>query len=180
MDWSKAKTILIIALLITCLILGGILLWQKISAQKEDKEAAAAAKEYLESQGVSFNCDIPLTRPSLPVLFVGFYPVYSSQLPQYEDISEYSNVRIEIENILPFMPMLLSAGEEKAQVGTASSAVLKAAADAENPNSLQINSINLIYYINAQDINENSRDTAIPSWKIDTNQGVFYINAFEQ
>ncbi len=180
MDWYKAKTILIIALLVTCLILGGILGWQKISARKEDQEAAVSAVEFLEYQGVSFNCDIPLTRPKLPVLFVGFYPIYSSQLPKYEDISEYDKVRVEIENTMPYLPMLISSGEERAQVGTASSAVLKAAVDAENLKTLQINSINLVYYIDAQDINENSRDTAIPSWKIETNQGVFYINAFEQ
>lgn len=180
MDWSKAKNILIIALFITCLILGGILGWQKYQEAAADKDAALSAEEYLESQGVSFNTDIPLKRPSLPVLFVGFHAAYSSQAPEYEEVSRYKGIEVEQENLMPYYATLISVGKEKAKVCTASSAVLWAAAEAEGLKGLEINNIDLVYYVGAQDINENSRDTAIPSWKVETNRGVFYINAFAQ
>ena len=67
MDWAKAKTILIIALLAICLLLGGILVARAANEKAMDAAAADSALEYLELQGISFNCDMPENRPSLPV-----------------------------------------------------------------------------------------------------------------
>jgi len=194
MDWSKATNILIVALLITCLILGGILLGQKLDEDKAAKAAALATEEYLKSQGVSLNCDIPMDRPSLPVLFIHFKSMSLSA--QFQELKSYKGIPLAFDKTSAYIPELVSAGKEKARVITASSALLKAVAQAGEAGAynagsdksgstagmapLVINEISLVYYVDPEGFDPTSEDTAIPSWLIKTSAGDFYINAYEQ
>ena len=174
MDWAKAKTILIIVLLIICLLLSGVLIARGAKERAEDKLAAASAQEYLCSQGTSFNCDIPLERPSMPVLFVHFN---NPTLNRTVILEEYKGIKV-IANTSGYIPELSSAGKAKAKIITASSAVLKAAALAEDLKGLEIKNIELVYYIDPEGFNPTSEDTALPCWAVTTNRGTFYINGY--
>lgn len=175
MDWAKAKTILIIALLAICLLLGGILVARDANEKAETRNAANAALEYLENQGISFNCDVPLNRPSLPVLFVHFNPATQNRT---NILKEYKGIDIVAGGQPGYMPELSSAGKAKAKVITASSAVLKAVAQAGDPKGLEINSVELVYYVDPEGFNPNSEDTAVPCWAVRTSRGIYYINAY--
>lgn len=179
MDWYKAKTVLIIALLITCLILGGVLLLRNRAELKADKDAADAVLEYLKNQGVSVNCDLPLERPSLPVLFVELM----SGNKDGEVLSEYKGLPVE-SNLSGSVPVLSSEGDKKAKIRTAGSALLSACTEGEGGvgvrsiKGLSINSVKLVYYVGAQSEAVGAKDTAIPCWKIETDRGSYYINAY--
>lgn len=175
MDWAKAKTILIIALLAICMILGGILAARAVNEKAADAAAADAALKYLEMQGISFNCDMPEKRPSLPVLFVHFNPAY---LNRTNILTEYEGVGIVAGGQPGYVPELSSAGKAKAKVITASSAVLKALAEAGDPKGLEISSVELVYYVDPEGFDPDSEDTAVPCWAVRTNRGTFYINAY--
>ena len=191
MDWSKATTILIIALLAVCLMLSGILVYRNQEAKKADAEAAMLAVEYLKTQGASAICDIPLERPSLPVLFIHFnpastehtnilenykgYPVITGRSKTVQDMLPSENGAVEIR---AFLPELTSVGNAKAKVISASSAVLNAATLADNIKGLEIRSVRLVYYIESDGFNPMLEDTSLPCWEVDTNRGTFYINAY--
>lgn len=172
MDWSKAKTILIAILLVLCLILSGILFSRKLDEAKAIEAGRVAAKEYLEGIGVVLNAEIPKTRPALEVLFLqrkegatqlknGHYLVYTN---------EASNVSYEITE----------HGKGKAKVISASSALLQMATMTENPKGLEINDIELCYYVDDKGFKpqETNTDTAIPAWRIESSNGVYYILAY--
>ena len=179
MDWYKAKTVLIIALLITCLILGGVLVLRHSAQIKADRQAAEAVLEYLKDQGVSVECTLPAERPSLPVLFVELAAKDSGK----EALASYKKLPVE-SNLKSSIPVLSAEGDKKAKIGTAGSALLQACTETENGvgvnalSGLRINSVELVYYIGAQSEEKGAKDTAIPSWKIDTSRGLFYINAY--
>ena len=174
MDWAKAKTILIIVLLIFCLGLSGILINKKVEEKKETEKSIAAVTEYLNNVGVTLSVDIPKERPSLPVLFVEYRNEGSKEL-NYKKYSVYTNTGSSKEY------SIASVGKEKAKVVSASSALMNALSQAtEDPSTLKINQVELCYIIGNTDAlpEVGSKDTAIPAWKISTNNGVFYILAY--
>lgn len=176
MDWAKAKTILIIALLIICLLLSGVLVARNTRESRNDKLAAQNAVEYLTNQGASLICDIPFKRPSLPVLFIHFN---QASLNRTNILEDYKGIKLVAPGEPGYLPELSSAGKAKAKVITASSAVLKAAAEAGEYKGLEIKSIELVYYVDPEGFNPQSEDTAIPCWAVSTNRGTYFINAYD-
>jgi hypothetical protein len=193
MDWSKAKTILIIVLLAICLWLSGTLVYREVLENKETARAAIYVREYLETQGASYIADIPLDRPSLPVIFLEM-----QETGKAEPLTSFSGFKVCYSGS-GLVPVLEKAGKNKAKVGTASSALMMVAGNltereqgdpekslpseadfsVSNPvKGLEINSITLVYYVDFSGGSAGSKDTAIPSWRIETNRGTFYINAF--
>lgn len=196
MDWSKAKTILIIVLLAVCLWLSGTLVYREVLENKETARAAIYVREYLETQGASYIADIPLDRPSLPVIFI-----IMQEAGQAEPLTNFKGFEVCYPGS-GLVPVLEKAGKNKAKVGTASSALMMVAGNltereqgepdepdgnlppeadvsASNPvKGLEINSVTLVYYVDFSGGSAGGKDTAIPSWRIETNRGTFYINAF--
>ncbi len=188
MDWNKAKTILIIVLLTVCLWLSGMLVYRSVLEKKETAQAAVYVREYLENQGASYIADIPLERPSLPVIFI-----VMQQAGKAEPLTHFKNLEVCYSGS-DLVPVLDKAGNNKAKVGTASSALMMVAgkltegeqnsssetgASANNPiKGLEINSITLVYYVDLSGGSAGDKDTAIPSWRIETSRGTFFINAF--
>jgi len=176
MDWAKAKTILIIALLVICMLLGGILVARNTRERIADKQAAQNAVDYLMNQGASSICDIPLSRPSLPVLFIHFN---QASLNRSVNLEEYKGIKLVAPGQPGYLVELSSAGKSKAKIITASSAVLKAAYSAGKYEGLEIQSIELVYYVDPEGFNPQAEDTALPCWAVKTNYGTYYINAYD-
>jgi len=174
-DWSKAKTILIFVLLIVCLILSGILVNEKMAERKALEDAVEETKIYLKSQGIDLKTDIPLDRPSLPVLFVEYEENTGSDALSYGDYMVYTASGSSKGYTIK------SEGESKAKVISANTALLSAVlSKLETGKELTITKVELVYYIDAETYQgmPASSDTAIPAWRIETKDGVFYINAY--
>ena len=177
MDWSKAKTILIIALLIVCILLGSLLGIKEIERKKLDASTLEQTKKYLESLEIEYNKDIPLSRPLLPVLFVEYKGGETkTENPSYKGYPVCGGSETE-------MPCSIKeAGKKKARIMSASAALLQFIGDLHgDTDGLSIENISLIYYIDNSLYAESSgNDTAIPTWKIESSAGNYYINAYSQ
>ena len=174
MDWSKAKTILIIVLLIFCLVLSGILLVRNINESKELESNAKAALEYLTSVGVKVETEIPNQRQALAVLFVEY-----NELSSNDAKLAYRNFNVYTSFGSTKGYTITSEGKNKAKVVSASSALLSAVSEFENTQDLAIKDIELCYYIDSNGKPQNgSRDTAIPAWRITTNKGTSVVSAY--
>lgn len=77
MDWSKAKSILIIAFIVTNLILGYVLVENKSMEETFNKEFIEDVREKLLENNITIIPKIPVDTPSLPKLTVE-YEVYDS------------------------------------------------------------------------------------------------------
>lgn len=172
MDWAKAKTILILILLVVCLILGGILISRNLEEVHAAEASRVAAAEYLESIGVKLNVAIPKERPALEVLFLQ-HTESSTQLKNGKYLV-YSNAMSNIGY------KITEHGKSKAKVISASSALLQMATSLDSPKGLEIDQIELCYYVDNKEFKpaETNTDTAIPAWRIDSSNGVYYILAY--
>ena len=70
MDWTKAKNILIMALLITNLILGFIYFVDMRQGEVRRTNVMEDTVALLKSHGISISTDIPVFTKRMPVLFV--------------------------------------------------------------------------------------------------------------
>lgn len=72
MDWTKAKTILIIALLLTDCILGGLYFYQYVKMDTAPQSEIQDTLEFLENHNVYVDTEIPGKSRRMPVLFVKY------------------------------------------------------------------------------------------------------------
>ena len=72
MDWTKAKTILIVALLVTNLILVAFYVTQNNRFESDDQEMKEITVKLLESKGIIVETDIPEEHARMPKLTVQF------------------------------------------------------------------------------------------------------------
>jgi len=172
MDWSKSKSILIVVLLVFCCALGGRLASTKIEEKMEAKSANRAAEEYLLSLGVSLECDIPTKRPSMEVIFVEYSEEASEKELSYKKYPVYTNEGTSASYTFS------SAGESKAKVISASSALIDAVTRSKEEKQV-VYEIELCYYINNnKSVTNGSMDTAVPAWRVSTGEGNTYILAY--
>lgn len=85
MDWSKAKSILIIALIITNSILFGFNLYNKYMTKDllNTKKFIEETQELLEKRGIKIDCTIPRYQdklPSLRVEFENYNPISTNEI----------------------------------------------------------------------------------------------------
>lgn len=179
MDWTKAKTILIVALLITNLIIGYTYSEKLKEAEVQQIEQAISTREFLAQMGIEIQTEIPTKPLKKPVLFVRFEPL--GQEVQAEPVY-YEEMRVEASDYNGSKIVPISYGETKRNLSSASYALLKSVSAfeelAEDP--LIISEIELIYLVeNAAYDQVISEDTAVPTWKITTGNGAyFYVNAY--
>ena len=178
MDWSKAKSVLIIALIITNILMASLYFGELYEEQRARDAAAANAAAYLSSCGVELNCDIPSKDVRLPVLFVTF----SGSADERQ--MSYKGYPVELTGEGFGVPSSYSTGGAEGSVASASSAVISFVSGLSQQSSVQteglvIDSIELVYWINRSAFSASvAEDTAVPAWKISTSSGVFYVNAF--
>lgn len=103
MDWSKAKSILIIALLITNSILFGFNLYNHnlTKDSTSTKEFSEETTKLLEEKGIQIDSYIPKTRSKLPTLRVEFETYDSEDLNNkfFDNIGEIENPSTDFSRI---------------------------------------------------------------------------------
>jgi hypothetical protein len=178
MDWTKAKNILIIALLITNAIVGTTYALRLQETRQVWTAEAAHATEYFDAIGVSLNTEIPAKPVKLPVLFVRFDPATEdgSGEPVYDG-------KYRVETGRPSAAIAsVRRGENKRQISSASYALLKyaAAMEARGEAPQNIDGIELLYLVDQTEHDGTiSEDTAVPAWKLTLAGGeTFYVNAY--
>lgn len=179
MDWTKAKSILIVALLMTNLIIGMAYIVKVREQNGKQLAAAESTQAYLQEKGITLGVEIPSEILKKPVLFVRF------QTPEEgveNDIIYFDGMLVEASQDNENIIIPLSYGETKRDVLSASYALLKFISffEKEEWENVHITGIELMYLVDTasaqQDITE---DTAAPTWKITTeNNQAFYINAY--
>ena len=180
MDWSKAKSILIIALVITNVIIASLYFGQLREERLQSEAAAKSAAEYVADRGAVLYCSIPTKDIKLPVLFVSF-----SEDAKAGEL-RYKNYPVEISGEGYGVPVSYSTGEAEGSVASASSALVSFVsgfdmASIPSGDVLAISDISLVYWINRSGFSASAEeDTAVPAWKITTSGGVFYVNAFSE
>ena len=170
MDWSKAKTILIIALLITNLVIGGFYIQAFRQESFALQSAAQSVTEYLAEEGVSITAQIPTKPLKLPVLFVNFENSGNA-------VEEYKGYPIAVSGANNAVATSASSGKVKGSVSSASSAILKTIK--LNPKIMAITNIELVYWVDRSTYSQYGEDTAFPAWKIYTDKGEYYVEALE-
>ena len=168
MDWSKAKTILIVALLITNLIVGGFY-FSSFASEKNALEAAAQnTQALLAENGVALNCKIPVKPLRLPVAFINFESSGKA-------IDSYKGYALVITGEDNAVPVSSTAGESRGLVESASAAVIKTLK--LNQDISSVDGIELVYQVDRSGYNQLGEDTAFPAWAVTTNLGTYYIEA---
>ena len=177
MDWSKAKNILIIALLLTNLALGGFYFAKRSDADRSAERAAEYAAEYAQAEGLRLECELPAEAPKLPVLFVSvYYEEPDAAVHSYKGIPVEADTQLDVE-LIPNQP-----GETAGSVISAADALLKLiqehGEELRDP-AAAIRSVELVYLIDEFDLNERTlEDTAVPAWKFSAGGRSFFIKAY--
>ncbi len=177
MDWSKAKTILIIALLISNLFMGSLYL-SRLSDREDELEAAAQnVVRYAQAQGIKVDAELPAEERRMPVLFVYLKYGQTTEAPMHE----YKGVPVEAAEGLNAEIIPESEGDTKGRLISASDALLKLLESFGNdvPQGLEISEVSLIYWLNPLVTDGSTlEDTAVPAWKFVTNMGDYRVEAF--
>lgn len=175
MDWSKAKNIIIAALLVTNLAIGTFYISQLRNDAKAREASVEAACRYLESVGIDIEAEVPLKTRNLPVLFVNV------SKGQYEPVS-WEGLPVEVIGAnIALSP--LSEGDLAGSTIGADRALLKLYSqlgEEEKAAGLKVEGVDLVYLLDVRNAVVASQDTAVPSWKISTSRGVYYIEAYSE
>lgn len=185
MDWPKAKSFIIIALLVTDLVLGGALLGPMLKEDRAEREAADNIRMYLEEQGAELDCELPSYSRRLPVLFVSF-GAQGSQ-PSISGLSvsggalEYKGIPVVVEGGSSELPVVDSVGASKGDIRPSAYAAAELAGDLlagsdGDLSGLRISDVYLVYWLynNGSD----ASDTAFPYWCFDTDEYLYYVSAY--
>ena len=171
MDWSKAKNVLIAALLLANIILGQFYFGNLKQAKLENETAAVSTETYAKSLGIDLQAEIPKETPKLPVLFV--------KIAQGDAVNEFEGYVIETEGVNGVCANALRSGSAKEEVITASAAMHKLISEISDCDGLVISDIKLVYWVDRSAYGSaEGEDTALPAWKFVCTDGAYYINAF--
>ena len=177
MDWSKAKTIIIVALLLTNLFMGSVYLSESKEAAQERRLAAESAVKYAAQKGVTVSAELPVDIRKLPVLFVSFD--YSGS----KEIHTHKGLPVEASGDFAAEIIPESAGDTNGQLITASEALIKLLDGSGGSVSAgtDIDKVSLVYWVDTSLSAEYAlEDTAIPAWKFESGSDCYYIEAFAE
>ena len=178
MDWNKAKSILIWALLITDLILAGVYISGTTKAYGTGKTQAEDCALYFEQRGVEINAELPFKPKKLAVLKVAF-----SEGPESDQFgrTEYKGTALEIIGAKADSIAKIERGKTRIQTLPASSALLKLLPRILEDGQQDVQDIELIYYIDRSEYKgSGGEDTALIYWKITTESKVYYSPAYQE
>ncbi len=178
MDWSKAKNIIIAALLIANLFIGGRFFLDERGEEQRLAREAESCRAFLEAQGVSVEADIPAEGQRLPVLFLGMgREAGQTQMRSYRGLPiAVSGGSADYE--------ILGSGEQSALTITASDALLKLyadlSADGEGMDGQTVEEVELVYLLSVDSGSRAQQDTAIPAWRVRLSGADHYVNAYKE
>ena len=175
MDWSKAKNIIIAALLVANLMIGGNL-WKQYSAEQTQlRLAAEETVAFLEAAGMQIDAPLPGQEKKLPVLFLRLHKdgeaLTETQYKDYPIVVEGSGISYEIAG----------TGQQAAQTITAAEALLKLYARLSAERSVQgmrVEEIDLVYLLSPEAASYAAQDTASPAWRIRVDGRTYYVDAY--
>jgi len=175
MNWSKAKTILIIVLVLTNVFLLSVYTGNKKEQENQISESTRSAILYLENRNIDIKCDVPEGVEKLPVVSVyfrggiataGTYQVnldgITLEILGLGDGNLIKSIEIT-DNIISTLP--------------AYTALLKSAGSISD----EITGIELIYLVDRSAyMGQEGEDTALPYWKISSGENSYYYSAFAE
>lgn len=175
MNWSRAKTILIIALVITNVFLLSV--YHKNAKADADRiaESTASAIEYLESRGIEIDCEVPKNIETMPVITLSFsqgdkggglytstvegYPLEIIGLSDGKYINYAEKSDVDLDTLPAYTALLKSVGSITGRV----------------------TDLQLIYLIDRSDyVGQAGQDTALPYWKLSSGENSYYYSAFSE
>lgn len=175
MDWSKAKNIIIAALIAANLFLGFEYYNQVSDSAKAEEDAVRTTESYLQYMGIELNCSIPAEREKLPVVFVNIEEGRSEETSK-------DGIAIVVTGAQGLCAVPTDTGDTRAQVISASEAVRRFTSmlPSEELKGLSIEGIRLVYRVDRAGLGmEQKHDTAVPAWEITSNGSVCYIEGFD-
>ena len=187
MNWSKAKTILIAALIITDLIL--ILTYGNFSFKDEEFKDHEALAEFLAQKSIYVEAGvIPALHKDMPVLYVqkeglscgGRHEIYlKNNQPVVVCVFEDGSVK---EDACEWLKPVSFHNKKQKTISAAQGLLLFLAQNPEKKD-VYIDKIEMVYWLDESGLDDEaavSVDTALPVWKIVYNGGeVSYIDAYE-
>lgn len=177
MDWSKAKNIIIAALLIANLMIGGNLLAQRNMERQQIRQQAADTCAFLEQAGITIDADISQEAERMPVIFLRLQR--EEEAPKEEQYKEYP---IVVQGT-GFGYEIAGAGQQAAQTITAFEALLKLYAILSEEGNVQgkhIEAIDLVYLLSPDETSFAAQDTASPAWRILVSGRTYYVDAYRE
>ena len=177
MDWSKAKNILIAALIAANLFIGAKYWQVRTEGEEARVRSAFLTGEYLQSLGVDLQCELPADETRLPVLFVEIEPEdASTQDPVTRDGTRVVLIGSSGQRAVP-----KSFGDNKGLVVSASSAAKRLVSrfSDEELDGLRIDGAELVYLVDRTGLSASGgQDTAVPAWLFTTNLGGICVDAY--
>ena len=175
MDWSKAKNIIIAALLIANLMIGGNLLAQRNAQQARLRQAAEDTCAFLEQAGMQIDVPLPKQAEKLPVVFLRLHKsgegLQEAQYKDYPIVVQGSGIGYEIAG----------TGQQAAQTISAAEALLKLYAQLSAEGSVAgtyVEAVDLVYLLVPDDASYAAQDTATPAWRIVAGGRTYYVDAY--
>ena len=175
MDWSKAKNIIIMALLVTNLAIGGFYLSQLRHDAEVRKAAMDASVNYLQSVGVEVEAELSDKAKALPVVFVNVTKELAEEAQSDGVPVEVTGAKVGVK--------VAAKGDTAGEIISADKALLKLFSRLGGKQSckgLKITEVKLVYLLDVRNAVIASQDTAVPSWKIQTSRGTYYIDAYSE
>ena len=175
MDWSRAKSILIIALIICNLVLGSFYMSGIKEERAEIEQMTENAISYMESKGIDIVCEVPLEIDTIPVITLKLKEGNSAGgLAR----TEYDGIPLEVVGLRSSDYIeSLQKTDSVIEVLPAYTALLKSIESVEG----EVDDIELIYLVDrAEYAGEAGQDTALPYWKISSQGNSYYYAAFAE
>lgn len=173
MDWSKAKNILIIALLIINIILGKTYIDKERADLEKIYSQTDAAIEYIENRGVQIECAVPRDVIDVSVLTLRFKDGGEGGLAR----TEYDGIPIEILGLSSTDYIeLIQKKAATIEILPAYTALLQSLEDITD----YIDDVELIYLVDHTEYVGAGEDTAFPYWKLSSGGNSYYYAAFSE
>ncbi len=175
MDWSRAKNILIIALIICNLVLGGIYVSQVKAEADKILQLTDNAVEYMQSRGIKISCEVPTSVDDISVIRLRFKAGDSAGGLSR---TEFDGIPLEIVGLKSssFIESI-QATDIVIDVLPAYTALLKSMDSITD----EVDDLELIYLVDrAAYAGEAGEDTALPYWKVSSGGNSYYYAAFAE
>ena len=175
MDWSRAKSVLIIALIICNLVLASVYVGGIRAEADKIAELTENAIAYVEQKGIKVNCAVPNSVSDISVINLKFIAGDSAGgLAR----SEFDGTPLEIVGLKSssFIESIQKTSIEL-NVLPAYTALLKSLESVEG----EIDDLELIYLVDRTVYaGEAGEDTALPYWKISSGGNSYYYAAYAE
>ena len=172
MDWSRAKSILIAALIVVNLILTGVYYNQQRDKVLEIAASTDSAIEYLESKGIDVVCAVPKKTERVRVVTLRFK---EGAIPGGLARTVYEDLPIEVLGIRSSDYIeAIQETDIDIEVLPAYTALLKSLESVSG----EIDDLELIYLVDRTAYSGAGQDTALPYWKVSSAGNSYYYAAF--